>query len=36
MWKPFGARLDILRDELGLRVRTKGNDVYFLKLELAS
>lgn len=34
--KTFGARLDGLRDELGLRVRTKGNDVYFLELELAS
>jgi hypothetical protein len=34
--KAFGARLDALRDELGLRVRTKGNDVYFLELELAS
>jgi hypothetical protein len=34
--KAFGARLDALRDELGLRVRTKGNDVYFLELEPAS
>jgi hypothetical protein len=34
--KAFGARLDALRNELGLRVRTKGNDVYFLELELAS
>jgi len=34
--RAFGARLDALRNELGRRVRTKGNDVYFLGLELAS
>jgi hypothetical protein len=33
--KTFGARLDALRDELGLRVRTKGNDVYFLERKAA-
>ncbi len=32
----FGARLDALRDELGLRVRTKGQDVFFIDLKLAS
>jgi hypothetical protein len=34
--KAFGAKLDEPRNELGLRVRTRGNDVYFLELELAS
>ncbi len=32
----FGARLDALRDELGLKVRTKGQDVFFVDLKLAS
>ncbi len=32
----FGARLDALRDELGLKVRTKGQDVFFVDLRLAS
>jgi hypothetical protein len=34
--KAFGARLDALRDELGLKVRTKGQDVFFVDLKLAS
>ena len=34
--KAFGARLDELRDELGLKVRTKGQDVFFVDLKLAS
>ena len=34
--KAFGARLDALRDELGLKVRTRGHDVYFVDLKLAS
>ena len=33
--KAFGARLDALRDELGLKVRTKGQDVFFVDLKLA-
>jgi hypothetical protein len=32
----FGARLDALRAELGLRTRTKGKDVFFVDLKLAS
>jgi hypothetical protein len=32
----FGARLDALRTELGLRTRTKGKDVFFVDLKLAS
>lgn len=32
----FGARLDALRDELGLKVRTKGYDVYFVDLKLVA
>jgi hypothetical protein len=34
--RAFGARLDALRDELGLKVRTRGQDVYFVDLKLAS
>ncbi len=34
--KAFGARLDALRDELGLKVRTRGQDVFFVDLMLAS
>ena len=33
--RAFGARLDALRDELGLKVRTKGQDVFFVDLKLA-
>ncbi len=32
----FGARLDALRGELGLRTRTRGKDVFFVDLKLAS
>jgi hypothetical protein len=31
-----GARLDTHRAELGLKVRTKGKDVFFVDLKLAS
>ena len=31
----FGARLDALPAELGLQVRTKGKDVFFVDLKLA-
>jgi hypothetical protein len=34
--KAFGARLDALRAELGLKVRTRGQDVFFVGLKLAS
>ena len=34
--RAFGARLDALQAELGLRVRTKGQDVFFVDLKLAS
>jgi hypothetical protein len=33
--KAFGSRLDGLRDELGLKVRTRGHDVFFMDLKLA-
>jgi hypothetical protein len=32
----FGARLDALRNELGLETRTKGKEVFFVGLKLAS
>ena len=32
----FGARLDTHRAELGIKVRTKGKDVFFIDLKLAS
>jgi hypothetical protein len=32
----FGTRLDTHRAELGLKVRTKGKDVFFVDLKLAS
>jgi hypothetical protein len=32
----FGARLDALRTELGLETRTKGKEVFFVGLKLAS
>jgi hypothetical protein len=32
----FGARLDLLRAELGLETRTKGKEVFFVGLKLAS
>jgi hypothetical protein len=34
--KEFGAHLDALRDDLGLKVRTEGQDVLFVGLKLAS
>ena len=34
--KQFGAHLDALRDDLGLKVRTEGQDVLFVGLRLAS
>jgi hypothetical protein len=34
--KDFGAHLDKLRDDLGLKVRTEGQDVLFVGLKLAS
>ena len=34
--KAFGARLNALRNELGLKVRTRGHDVFFVDLKLAS
>jgi hypothetical protein len=32
----FGARLDVLREEAGLRTRTKGKEAFFVDLALAS